>query len=343
MVIGLEPLRKEIEKTLACLAILSNDCHPVRASEIARKMRVDRWVARRYLLKLVEKGMVKRIDVRYVVVLEEYVLYLLSIYGGMTITEMFEKTMDISGINPDEKLGMDFKSNLRKTLRSLLSRNEVSVDNRGRYRVAGIGEYVVRVISDMGIEESIDRHEGMTLITVYCPDRFRIYAYEGLTVADVDFILFLDEEELFSEGEDADRFRRKMWRILRILSVMLNEKIGILNISTYIGRAERILVIVEGDDISGMGQEVINEANRKISKILSIIENKRLGRGKEMGLKWSSIILQQRYALENALSRMVALIRRIRESENIEILFVKEKSLIEKEIKKRISDWCNIS
>jgi len=341
--LSIEPLRETERRILAWLVILSHGHRPVGAADIARKIAGDRWAVRDRLIKLVRMGLARRVDSTYIANLDRYLLYLLENYGDMKLHELVRKTTDFAGIEASGSRYQRLREKFREVLDELLSRYEVAVDASGTYSLATIGHIVAKILKKLGVDHRIDYSGGMIRAKVLCPNRFIICAYEGLRREDIDYILEINTSRLLRMEADSleEYLRTRLWRTLHIMSTMLNEKIGLLNIIALAeGPGRRLLVLIRGDDITSMGREIINHANRRMNIVLGTV--RRIWRERYRGrwIQWSTLIVEHHYALENALARIFDILGLIKKRQNIRLFFIRNKSEAQGVIEGTIKQWC---
>ena len=337
------PLQETEEKILAHLVILSYGCRPVAPSEIAEKIVENRWTVRNNLIKLVRRGLARRADSSYIANLDNYVIYLLKIYGDMNFRELVSKTINFLPRRPSGSRLQRFRRKLRETLQELLSRYEITINSTGAYSISTIGHIVARVLKNMDTKCRMDYSGGMIIAEVLCQNAFFIYAYEGITREDIDYILEINADRVLKMKSDRlIRYLDKiLWRVLRLLSVMLNEKIGLLNILALIKDIEKkILVIIRGDDLMAIEPELIYHANRRINMLLKIIEKAWREKYRDQQILWPTIVIDHHYALENALIRINEALKSMKKRQNIKLSFTRAKNEVQSIIEDIIKQWC---
>ncbi len=326
------------EKILAYLTISGEK----RLSEIADHFKIKRQSLLYHLRCLCREGYLNRIErkggPRYQVSIENFLQYMIRLYGPISVNNLARKLFLLS--NPEKEVTnaelRRVEEKLRRYLNDIVSKKMLTRDAHGRYCVVSLDDIVTRILREEMLSWRRTIMHGIEFIETWLEEeRVLIKTYEGLYSRDIELLLNFSPKYV-EKISIMDKLSASMYsqlrRILETLSLIVNEKLGLLNIISFAKeKNEKVLVVIGGDDISAMHPNIVSEANRKINiiaeKLRSLPPN---------AISRSPLATVNTHFLFDSIVRLKAIIRQAKTIPNIRLVFGRYNEELREKMKKAL-------
>lgn len=297
-----------------------------RLVDIARQVGVKRQTLLYHLRKLCRRKYLERINKGRTIVyranIEKFLQYVISMYGPMNISQLARKLFTFMELK-EQIMTADLrriKEKIRRHLYRMVSQGSLVMDDSGKYRVVSLDDIVISVLDNLGLPWRRINMHGIDFINVQLKSNtLLIKTYEGLYRRDIEYLLRLSTdyvEKIFISDKPSTEMYPQIIRILQTLTLIMNEKLGLLNIISFAkSHKEKILVVIRGYDISRIEPTLILEANRKINMIAKRLESLKIRSNREL------FTLINTYYLRDSIKRLKTVIEEAHSLPNTTMIF----------------------